>query len=114
MQISLVAQLEKCDAQTDAASCSEHSVLYFGRGDDTVGNPYRAQISQFKLFKLILLLKLDKLFPVEQFEETVSQSTVPSHPSYSILCYVKSSSRAKVHAGLARRCGRDGAHHGAW
>ena len=46
----------------------------FGRGDDTVGNPYRAQISQFEL---ILLLKLDKQFPVEQFEATVYQSTIP-------------------------------------
>ena len=25
----------------------------FGRGDDTVGNPYRAQISQFELFELV-------------------------------------------------------------
>ena len=31
-------------------------------------------------FELILLLKLDKQFPVEQFEPTVSQSTVPSPP----------------------------------
>ena len=29
---------------------------------------------------LILLLKLDQQFPVEQFEATVSQSTVPSPP----------------------------------
>ena len=48
------------------------------KGDDTVGNPHRAQISQFELFELILLFKLDKQFPVEQFEATVSQSTVPS------------------------------------
>ena len=34
--------------------------------------------SKFELFDLILLLKLDKQFPVEQFEATVSQSTVPS------------------------------------
>ena len=32
----------------------------FGRGDDTVGNPRRAQISQFELFELILLLKIGK------------------------------------------------------
>ena len=51
-----------------------------GRGDDAVGNPQRAQISQFELFELILLLKLGKQFPVEQFEATVSQSTVPSPP----------------------------------
>ena len=42
-----------------------------GRGDDTVGNPHQAQISQFdraqvyqcELFELIFLLKLDKQFP---------------------------------------------------
>ena len=51
---------------------------YFGRGDDTVGNPHRAQVSQFELFELIVLLKLDEHFLVEQFEATVSQSTVPS------------------------------------
>ena len=48
-----------------------------GRVDDTVGNPHRAQVSQFELFKLILLLKLDKQFPVEQFEATASRSTAP-------------------------------------
>ena len=51
-----------------------------GRGDDTVGDPHRAQILQFELFELILLLELDKQFPVEQFEARVSQSTVPSPP----------------------------------
>ena len=49
-----------------------------GRGDDTVGNTHRTQISQFDIFELILLLKLDKLLPVDQFEATASQSTVPS------------------------------------
>ena len=52
--------------------------MVLGRGDDTAGSPRRAQISQFELFELILFLKLDKQFPVEQFEATVSQSTVPS------------------------------------
>ena len=33
--------------------------LYFGRGDDTVGNPHRAQISQFDVFERIFLLKFD-------------------------------------------------------
>ena len=47
----------------------------FGRGDDTVGNPRRAQIAQFELFELVLLLKLDQQFPVEQFE---ADSTLPS------------------------------------
>ena len=42
---------------------------------------FRAQISQLELFELIiLLLKLDKRLPVEQFEATVAQSTVPSSP----------------------------------
>ena len=40
----------------------------------------RAQTSQFEVCELILLLKLDKQLPVEQFEATVSQSTVPSLP----------------------------------
>ena len=47
-------------------------------GDDTVGNPRRAQNVQFELFKLTLLSKLDERFPVEQLEPTVSQSTVSS------------------------------------
>ena len=63
-----------------------------GRGDDTVGNPHRAQISQFEslaqisqfeLFVLILLVKLDRQFPVERFEAAVSQSTAPSPHPYS-------------------------------
>ena len=37
----------------------EFRPVKFGRGDDTVGNPHRAQISQFELFELTLLLKLD-------------------------------------------------------
>ena len=60
----------------EAALAARHSE----RGDDTVGNPHRARISQFELFELALVLKLDKRFPVEQFEATVSQSTVSSHP----------------------------------
>ena len=53
-----------------------------GRGGwfDTVGNPRRAPIVQCELFELILLLKLDQQFPVEWFEATASQSTVPSPP----------------------------------
>ena len=51
----------------------------FRRGDDTVGNRHRAQIYEFEFFELILLLKLDKRFPVERFEVAVSQvnSTLP-------------------------------------
>ena len=55
-------------------------VSHFGRGDDTVGNPHRAQISQFELSELSLWSKLGRQFPIEQFEATVSQSTVPSPP----------------------------------
>ena len=34
-----------------------------------------------RCFELVLLLKLNKQFPVEQVEATVSQSTLPSPPS---------------------------------
>ena len=50
----------------------------FGKGDATVGNPHRTQVSQFELFELILSLKLEKRLPVERFEAAVSQSAVPS------------------------------------
>ena len=39
---------------------------------------FRAQNYQFELFELVLSSKLDKRFPVEQFEATVSHSAVPS------------------------------------
>ena len=55
----------------------EHREVRKGR-DDTAGSPHRARISQLELLELILLLKFDKQFPVEQLEATVSQSTVPS------------------------------------
>ena len=45
--------------------------------------PHRAQISEFELCELFVLLNLDKQFSIEsieQFEPTVSQSTVPSAP----------------------------------
>ena len=61
-------------------ACGFNSDQIAGRGDDTVGNPHRAQIWQFELFELVLLLKLDKQLPIERFEATVSQSTVPSPP----------------------------------
>ena len=46
---------------------SVQGALQFGRADDTLGSPHRAQISQFELFEFILLLKLDRQFPVQQF-----------------------------------------------
>ena len=51
-----------------------------GRGDDTLGNPHRAQISQLEHFELILLLKVNKQFSIERFEPTASQSKVSSPP----------------------------------
>ena len=39
-----------------------------GRGDDTVGNPHRAQISHIELFELFVSSNLDKQFPIELFE----------------------------------------------
>ena len=68
-----------CDEEGVLPFTSAHAV--FGGGDDTVGNPDRAQISPFELYELILLLKLDKHLPVERFEAIVSQSTVRSPPS---------------------------------
>ena len=52
----------------------------FGRGDDTVANPHRIELTfiSSSFSSLILLLKLDRQLPVEQFEATVPQSTVPS------------------------------------
>ena len=56
-----------------------------GRGDATVGNPHRAQIHQFELFELILLLNFVKRLHVERLEAAVSQSTAPSPPLISEL-----------------------------
>ena len=54
-----------------------------GRGDDTVGNLHGAQNYKFELFELILIWKLDRRFPVEQFEATGSQSNSTLPPSYT-------------------------------
>ena len=62
-------------------------LLYiFGRGDDTVGNPHRAEISQFQLFGLILLLKLDTVPRRATRADRASQSTVPSPLLYLYQC----------------------------
>ena len=66
-------------------AASRGRMQMIGRGDDTVGNPHRAQIDQFELFELIVLLTLDKQFPVQQFEATASQSRVPAPPSETCL-----------------------------
>ena len=58
-------------ASMTSADVHELSTRFSTRkGDDTVGNPYRANIYRFDLFELILFLKLDKQFPVEQIEAT--------------------------------------------
>ena len=75
------------------------SAAVIGRGDDAIGNPHRAQMSQFEFFELILLLKLDQPFPIEQFEATVSQSTVPFPP-------LRSASSAPCSWTAASRGGR--------
>ena len=54
------------------------------KGDDTVGNTHRAQIHKFELFVLILFLKVDRQLSIDQFEQTVSQSTVSS-PLWSVV-----------------------------
>ena len=61
--------------------------------NDMAGNPHRAQISQFELFELIFLLKLDKQLPAERFEATVSQSTVKQlmRTTITVSLFVKNS-----------------------
>ena len=74
----------------------------FGRGDDTVGDPHRAQISQFELFELLLSSKLDNEFSIERFEPTVSQSTVSSPALRS-----GGAAPAKISGPAARRVPRE-------
>ena len=52
-------------------------------GDDTVGDPRRAQSYQLTLFELVISLNLDNQLYIERFEPTVSQSTVSSPPHLS-------------------------------
>ena len=56
------------------SSSSNFSIRAFRAGIE------RARICQFELFEPILSSKLDKQFPVERFEATVSRSSVPSPP----------------------------------
>ena len=51
-------------------------------------------MSQFELFARILLLKLGKQLPVEQFEAAVSRSTVPS-PTLLVLATPQASTLFK-------------------
>ena len=92
---------------------SEFDELVFGRGDNMVGNPHRAQISRFELVELILLLKSDKQLPVERFEAAVSQSTVPSPPLFMWAVSVQNGHRMRwppgvlcLH-GVLRVCARE-------
>ena len=71
-------------------SSSSSSSSSIGRGDDSVGNPYRAQISQFELLEHYPFVYWDwtngslssNSRQVDRFEAAVSQSAVPSPPSY--------------------------------
>ena len=51
-----------------------------------VGNPHPAQIAQFELFELVAVSELYNQFPVERFQATVSQSTVPFAPLTMACC----------------------------
>ena len=62
-------------------------VCRFRKGGWYGWKPSSSSTSKFELFEFIVCLKLDKQFPVERFEVTVSQSTVPSHPLKN--CYPK-------------------------
>ena len=46
--------LTVCLTQLIDVRCDRRLHAVVGRGDDTVGNPHRAQIFQFELFELIL------------------------------------------------------------
>ena len=48
-----------------------------GRGDDTVGNPIELKCLNSSFPSLLSYSNERKQFPVEQFEATVSRSTVP-------------------------------------
>ena len=62
------------------------------------------KIVNFELFEFILLLELDKQFPVEQSEATVSQSTVPFPP---VRCIIPS----QAIAACLYIVGSSGRHH---
>ena len=87
----LICGLDYNDGGILASGGNDNSV--FGRGDDAVGSPHRAQIVSFELFELVLLLESDKQFPVEQFEATVSQPTVSFPP---LRCASGSTGRRRV------------------
>ena len=58
---------------TPSGSCQEGGGGYGWK-------PHRAQIDQFELFELLLILKLDNVLFMGRFEPTVSRSTVSSPP----------------------------------
>ena len=66
------------DIQDDSILYYEYHIVMYDSILLTVGNPRRAQIVQSDIIELVLILRLDKRFPVEQFDAAVSQSTVTS------------------------------------
>ena len=57
-----LAEIRRVFIQDGKAAAERRS--YLGRGDGTVGDPHRAQVVQFELSELILLLNLDKQFSI--------------------------------------------------
>ena len=105
--------LGSSDLVTSAAAQQRKPL--FGRGDDTVGNPHRAQIYQLELFQLFILLKVDKQLSIERFEPTVSQSTVSS-PLLLVFCDGSPVSTVRPRQkrlrawGISLSCSREGRH----
>ena len=62
--------------------------IYIARGDDTVGNPHRAQIMQLESFELIPSLNLDQQVSIEQFEATVSHTCTYIYIYIHIYIYI--------------------------
>ena len=52
----------------------------FGRGDDTIGKPSLSSNVSIRVVRAYPLMELNKQLLVEEFEATVSHSTVPSPP----------------------------------
>ena len=50
---------------SSARKCSR-----IGRGDDTVGNPHRAQISQFELFEVKFISRAFRVCPLVEIRQT--------------------------------------------
>ena len=70
-------------------------IMILGRGNGAVGNPHRARIYQLELFEQVLSSKVDKQFPVEQFETHPKRSCMLIHSGCR-----KVSSSGEPHRGV--------------